>query len=516
MTEEYGLSYPLDRVDWIEGTTWRPCEGSLQRAKEALFEENDFGAFLSNTRYITSTYNPLWTTGSSGLRYAMLCRDADQPILYEQGDIGYHTRRLAPWLDNENVKYAITGMGWISRTMGERGHEQQVGKFVDQIVEDLKRHGVLNQVLATDFYDPFVMAALEKKGVKYSGEGGLVLMMARRLKMPDEVQCIRTTTTIGDAMFSALVRILRPGVSEGEILGEMMRECYRLGGEVVSGCLLTSGPTHGPTGGSTTATWCSPTCSTPRGTAIRPATIARSPSASPERPRRKRTSAHWLGSDAIDIIKPGVTTKEIAEKWPPGPSIWADIGVTNEDMTAGNHWGHGIGLSLYEPPLIWRGISLDHPMTIEKGMTSPSKPRTETAKARGPHRGGGPRDPERLRDPVQVAGAGDNGGRDVSGPEGFSRGKDAQARRNMMPTERPGPYETGLTIATEAGLSIQGRLPCHPPDSIPQSSTERWSPRPAVLRRTSGFATAESLSSPQAAWRRSEKSTPAASSFSPD
>jgi hypothetical protein len=83
MTEEYGLSYPLDRVDWIEGTTWRPCEGSLQRAKEALFEENDFGAFLSNTRYITSTYNPLWTTGSSGLRYAMLCRDADQPILYE-------------------------------------------------------------------------------------------------------------------------------------------------------------------------------------------------------------------------------------------------------------------------------------------------------------------------------------------------------------------------------------------------------------------------------------------------
>ena len=38
-------------------------------------------------------------------------------------------------------------------------------------------------------------------------------------------------------------------------------------------------------------------------------------------------------------------------------------------MTAGNHWGHGIGLSLYEPPLIWRGISLDHPMTIEEGMT---------------------------------------------------------------------------------------------------------------------------------------------------
>jgi Xaa-Pro aminopeptidase len=381
MTEEYGLSFPLDRADWIEGVNMEALRtGRLQRAKEALFEQNDFGAFLTlnewNTRYITSTYTPLWTTGSSGLRYAMLCRDADQPILYEQGDIGYHTQRFAPWLGQENVKYAITGMGWISRTMGEDAHEQQVGKFVDQIVEDLKRHGVQNQVLATDFYDPFVMAAFEKKGVKCSGEGGLVLMQARRNKLPGEVQCIRTTTTIGDAMFSALVGALRPGASEGEILGEMMRECYRLGGEVVSGCLLTSGPYTWPNLRHYTnrrvnygdvvfadvfnASWNGyKTCY------YRTFSVGEPRKATKEAYKR---SLAWL-YDAIDIIKPGVTTKEIAEKWPPGPSIWADIGVTNEDMTAGNHWGHGIGLSLYEPPLIWRGISLDHPMTIEEGMT---------------------------------------------------------------------------------------------------------------------------------------------------
>ena len=34
-----------------------------------------------------------------------------------------------------------------------------------------------------------------------------------------------------------------------------------------------------------------------------------------------------------------------------------------------NHWGHGIGLSLYEIPLIWRGVSLDHPVVLEEGMT---------------------------------------------------------------------------------------------------------------------------------------------------
>ncbi len=64
MTEEYGLSYPLDRVDWIKGINLKALrKRRLQRAK---FEENDLGAFLSlnewNTRYITSTYTPLWTT----------------------------------------------------------------------------------------------------------------------------------------------------------------------------------------------------------------------------------------------------------------------------------------------------------------------------------------------------------------------------------------------------------------------------------------------------------------------
>ena len=40
MAEEYSLSYPQDRVDWIAGITLEALrKGRLQRAKEALFEE---------------------------------------------------------------------------------------------------------------------------------------------------------------------------------------------------------------------------------------------------------------------------------------------------------------------------------------------------------------------------------------------------------------------------------------------------------------------------------------------
>jgi Xaa-Pro aminopeptidase len=59
----------------------------------------------------------------------------------------------------------------------------------------------------------------------------------------------------------------------------------------------------------------------------------------------------------------------VAEQWPPCEKDWSDILVAYEDQTAGSNWAHGIGLSLYELPLIWRGCSLEHPMTLEQGMT---------------------------------------------------------------------------------------------------------------------------------------------------
>ena len=74
MTEQHGLSYPTASVDWIQGSNLnRLRDGRQARAKEHLFEVSKFRAFLSlnewNTRYISSTYTPQWTTPSSGLRY---------------------------------------------------------------------------------------------------------------------------------------------------------------------------------------------------------------------------------------------------------------------------------------------------------------------------------------------------------------------------------------------------------------------------------------------------------------
>jgi hypothetical protein len=144
---DYASGYGLQAVDFEERINMdRLRKGRLERARQKLFKEKGLGAFLSldekNLTYITSTYRPFWTMPSSGLRYALLVSTSEPPILYEQGDIGYHIKRMAPWIPEANIKYAITGASWIGVSMGKEANEAQRKKMVKQIKEDLKVHKV--------------------------------------------------------------------------------------------------------------------------------------------------------------------------------------------------------------------------------------------------------------------------------------------------------------------------------------------------------------------------------------
>ena len=71
----------------------------------------------------------------------------------------------------------------------------------------------------------------------------------------------------------------------------------------------------------------------------------------------------WLDA-AIELVRPGVTTDQIASVWPTAE----ELGFPNEEACFGLQFGHGLGVSLYEAPMISRVHSLDHPITIEPGM----------------------------------------------------------------------------------------------------------------------------------------------------
>jgi len=77
------------------------------------------------------------------------------------------------------------------------------------------------------------------------------------------------------------------------------------------------------------------------------------------------TALKWL-YDSIGAVKAGATTRDIALKWPSAMETW---GYEDEDQAAANLWGHGLGLAQYDPPVISRIWSLDHPVEIQEGMT---------------------------------------------------------------------------------------------------------------------------------------------------
>src|SRR5581483_9188373 len=76
-----------------------------------------------------------------------------------------------------------------------------------------------------------------------------------------------------------------------------------------------------------------------------------------------RQCRQWL-DDAIDLVRPGVTTDKIAEVWPTAE----ELGFASEESCFGLQFGHGLGVGLYESPMISRLHSFDDPVEIEEGM----------------------------------------------------------------------------------------------------------------------------------------------------
>jgi Xaa-Pro dipeptidase len=67
---------------------------------------------------------------------------------------------------------------------------------------------------------------------------------------------------------------------------------------------------------------------------------------------------------AIELVKPGVTTDQIAKVWPRA----GEFGFEDDRDAFGFQLGHGVGVGLHERPIISRLNSLENPIEIKEGM----------------------------------------------------------------------------------------------------------------------------------------------------
>lgn len=364
-------------VDWEERIdTKRLRRERHQRAVDRL-RESDLGSMLliddPNVRYVTG----LAMTGGSGADHYTLVTERGEVIHWDTADHASNQRFNCPWLDD--IRYACPGLGNVPRaSASESARRFLTDTMAETVHKAMAEYGVDDQPLGIDVAAGGLIEAFERRGVEVDTHAATSLMLdARATKTRDEIECLRTVAAICEAGFQAIKDNAKPGARESEVWGAAVRELWRHGA-MVQGGYLTSGPNTWPKHQANT---------TDR--LIRPNDLVYADfynigylgyrscyyrTFSLGDPTTAQVDAYETARndlyEVLDRIEPGVTTDEICEGFPDETGEHMDWYGADEfwQMTT-NHWAHGLGLQLYEPPLIWRGISPDHPIEIKAGMT---------------------------------------------------------------------------------------------------------------------------------------------------
>jgi Xaa-Pro aminopeptidase len=349
-----------ERVDFARLRSYR-----LSRAMAAL-EASDLGALLmfdnNNIRYLTGVAIGEWTRDKL-CRYALYTRTGEL-YLWDFGSAAVHHRMYCPWLKPENCIASYTTMRGAAPP-----DAQLVKRGVAEIKDRLAAAGVAGQPVGVDFTELPVLFELQGQGVDVR-DGQQVMLDARQVKSGDEIALLATAAAMVDGVYQDITEALKPGVRENEIVALANKRLYEMGSDDVESINAVSGER------------CNPHPHNFSDRMIRPGeqaffdimhsfngyrtcyyrTFSVGRSSQPQRDAYKR-AREWMDT-AIEMIRPGVSTSQVASLWPTA----GDIGLEDEKTAFGLQFGHGLGLALHERPIISRLTSLDAPMEIQQGM----------------------------------------------------------------------------------------------------------------------------------------------------
>ena len=359
-------SYGVMGVDWEERVRYdRLREERLARIKH-LLAGSDLGALLcfdmGNIRYITATHIGTWAMDKLN-RFCLLPR-GDEPIMWDFGSAARHHQLYNPWLRDGRSRAGISTLrGAMSP---ESGRAEDVAR---KIRLELEQRELLGEPVGVDAIEPQVLFALQREGIQVA-DGQQLMQEARVIKTQDEITLLNMACAMVDGAYEELYRAMRAGIRENECVALVNKVLYEMGSEFVEGVNAISGER------------CSPHPHVFTDRALRPGdpayfdilhsymgyrtcyyrtfAVASASRALVDAYKRCR---YYLDA-AIDLIRPGATTGEVAEVWPRAQ----EFGFSDEEAAFALQFGHGVGLSIWEKPVFSRLVSLDHPEEIKEGM----------------------------------------------------------------------------------------------------------------------------------------------------
>ena len=349
--------------DWERGVDYQKMRRERFERAQAAVKAAGLGGVLcfnvDNVRYITGTHIGEWVRDKFD-RYA-LCPADGEAMLWDPAPPA--KRISSPWI-GDRVYAPISNMqGAIPSEMGVQKD------FARQIKAALVEYGIENQPLGIDLLELPMLRALEAEGIEVV-DGQQAMLDAREVKTADEIECLKVAAAMVDATYYDICKAIRPGVRENELVAIAHDQLFRYGSERVECVNSVAGPRGTPHShtfsdriiqpgdmvyldimhsfnGYHTCYYRTFVCGEPNKHQIDAYDLA----------------SKWI-SASIDAIRPGVTVDEVASVWP----IAEEFGYKDEDEAFLLQYGHGIGLSLWERPILSRRFR-GRDTVLKEGMT---------------------------------------------------------------------------------------------------------------------------------------------------
>ncbi len=316
-----------------------------------------------NKRYSTSTAVASPEVDNMG-RYAIIPREG-KPHIFGFGSEVAAEKLYCPWI--ADTTFPAHGTMYGALPMAWKCYEGFI-KDLDMVLDNHKLDRKKVRI-GVDIIESQIILALLEKGYNIT-DGQGVMQYARAIKNEDEIMCLKHGAAIVDAAFHKIASTIAPGVKENDLQAVASHEMHRLGAQWVHNVQVTTGNRTNP----------HPHLSSDRliqpgdmifmdivcmlngyHTCVYRCFCCGKPSQK-QKDIHARCLEYQLGG--IEATKPGVTTADIATVWPDHKKM----GAKDEHEIFGLQYGHGIGVGLWEFPIISRAYSIDHPVEIEPGM----------------------------------------------------------------------------------------------------------------------------------------------------
>ena len=362
-----GIAAPgIQTVDWEQRVDVdRLRRYRRDRVRQAL-EASDLGALLvfetSNVRYLTATHIGTWGYNKTE-RWALVTRSGE-PWIWDFGSAAKNHRLYSPWLDPSHSRGGNTGLqGAIAPDSG------LPREAAEEIAAVLRNEGVADEPLGVDLAELSFLRELEGLGLDVR-DGQQVMLDAREIKNVDEIVLLSQAASMVDGVYQDIAEALKPGIRENDIAALATHRLLQMGSEQVEAINAIAGERCSPhphvfsdrlvRPGDTAYFDIIHAYNGYRTCYYRTFAVGRATQGHRDAYRKAR---EWIDA-AIEAVRPGVGTDEIARLWPKAE----EFGFDSEMEAFGLQFGHGLGLGLHERPVISRLNSLEHPVEIKEGM----------------------------------------------------------------------------------------------------------------------------------------------------